>query len=441
MAGIRTSADGQARLAPAAGGAYRRIMPAERVDTLIVGAGQAGLGVSHALAAAGVDQLVLEQGGIGESWRRLRWDSFRLNTPARLNRLPGGPDPVEPDAFPTASEFIVALERQAFRHRLPVRAGVRVRSVTPDPLSGRFRVQTDEGLIVARSVVAASGAARIPRLPPIADHLPADLHQLHTAHYRRPTALPPGGVLVVGGGQSGLQVAEDLLDAGRRVFVATSRVGRFPRRHRGRDVLAWLSEDGYFDAPRPVGRPPRQPQISGVGGGHTISYQALERRGAMLLGRLRDVNGHRLRFDDDLAANAAFADETSAEIRRRIDTYIAGLGIAIGPGEPDPADEPYAPAALPTGPAELDVRAAGISTVIWATGLRADVRWLPAEALDARGEIAHWEGATPIPGLFVVGQPWLRSRRSAMIAGAAHDGPHVAGLVADHLGAPLRAVA
>jgi len=293
-------------------------MRPESFDTVIVGAGQAGLGVSYELTRAGIDHLVLERDGIGQSWRDLRWDSFRLNTPAWMNALPGAPEPPEPDAFLSAEAWIAHLERHAFRHRLPVRCNVAVLRLQRDALRDRFRVETDAGPILANTVVVASGAARLPRVPALGAALPAAIQQVHTADYRRPSGLAPGAVLVVGGGQSGVQIVEDLLDAGRRVLLATSRVGRMPRRHRGRDVMAWLRDMGVLDERRCVlagARTPRQPQVSGTRGGHTVSYQALERRGATLLGRLAGVAGHRVALGDDLAANVAHADAASAELR------------------------------------------------------------------------------------------------------------------------------
>jgi putative flavoprotein involved in K+ transport len=413
-------------------------MPVDRIDSLVIGAGQAGLGVSHELADRGIEHLVLEQGRVGETWRSQRWNAFALNSPAWMNRLPGDAAPVRPDEFPSAPQFAVALERYAFRHRLPVREGVAVRSVTQGPTGDWLSVATGDGLFEARSVIVASGAARVPRLPASASALSRSILQLHTADYRSAAELPAGAVLVVGGGQSGVQIAEDLLHAGREVFLATSTVGRLPRRHRGRDSFAWLVDDGFFDEPGADATAPTNPQIAG---GHTLSYQHLERLGAVLLGGVADMSGARIRLRDDLAYNILHADTVSAALKARIDAHITRTGIDAPPPEADPADEPYPTHALPQSPRELDLRRAGVATVIWATGFDAVSGFLPAAVIGARGEIAQHDGATAVPGLFAIGQAWQRTRRSATIYGVIADAPHLADLIVRRLVARQRRAA
>jgi putative flavoprotein involved in K+ transport len=416
-------------------------MPADRIDSLVIGAGQAGLGVSRELHARGIEHLVLEQGRIGETWRSQRWDGFALNSPAWMNRLPGDAAPVAPDAFPSAREFVVGMERYAFRQRLPVREGVAVRSLDRGASDDWLSIATDEGLLEARSVVVASGGARVPRVPATASALTGSILQLHTADYRSAAQLPAGAVLIVGGAQSGVQIAEDLLQSGREVFLATSAVGRLPRRYRGRDSFAWLVDDGFFDELRPDAPAAPNPQISGVAGGHTLSYQHLERLGAVLLGGVADISGSRVRLRDDVARNVAFADAVSAEHRARMDAYIARSGADAPAPERDPADEPYPLRAIPRAPRELDLRAAGVATVIWATGFDADTGFVRAPVVGDRGEIAQRDGATEVPGLLVIGQPWLRSRRSSTVHGVVADAPHVADLVARRLASRRRLAA
>jgi putative flavoprotein involved in K+ transport len=416
-------------------------MPAEYIDSLVIGAGQAGLGVSRELVRRGVEHLVLEQGRIGETWRSQRWDAFALNSPAWMNLLPDEAEPVRPDEFPSAPEFALGLERYAFGHRLPVRQGVAVRSLDRGSTDGSLTVATDEGRFKARSVVVASGGARVPRVPPVASALPRSILQLHTAEYRNAGELPAGAVLVVGGAQSGVQIAEDLLRAGRDVLLATSAVGRLPRRHRGRDSFAWLVDDGYFDERRDEVATGPNPQISGVAGGHTLSYQHLERMGAVLLGGLAGISGSRLRLRDDLAGNIVFADAVSEALRDRIDAHIARSGTDAREADADPADEPYPMRSIPRGPRELDLRHATVATVIWATGFDVDTGFVRLPVVGERGEIAQRDGATAVPGLFVIGQPWLRSRRSATIYGVVADAPHVADLVSRRLAGRGRAAA
>jgi putative flavoprotein involved in K+ transport len=352
-----------------------------------------------------------------------------------MNRLPGDVEPLRPDAFPSAPEFALGLERYAFRHRLPVREGVGVRAVSDGSTGDRLSVATDEGILQGRSVVVASGGARVPRVPAIAAALSPSILQLHTAAYRNAAQLPTGAVLVVGGGQSGLQIAEDLRHAGRDVFLATSRVGRLPRRYRGRDSFGWLVPDGYFDETRTQATPGRNPQISSGAGGQTLSYQHLERMGAVVLGGLAHISGSRLRLRDDLADNIAFADEMSATLRSRMDAYIARSGVDAPPPDPDPADEPYPTRSVAPALRELDLRRAGVGTVIWATGFGPDTGFLRVPVVGARGEIVQRDGATAVPGLFVTGQPWLRTRRSGTIYGVVPDAAHIADLVAHRVAA------
>ena len=406
------------------------------IDTVVIGAGQAGLGVSRELAARGIDHVVLERGRVGESWRSQRWDSFALNSPAWMNVLPADVAPERPDAFLSAAEFALGLQRYAFRHRLPVREGVGVRGVEGGGPGAPLRVLTDDDdEIEARSVIVASGLSK-PRIPPIALSLSA--FQLHAAGYRNSDHLPAGRVLIVGGGQSGVQIADDLLDAGRDVLLATSKVGRVPRRYRGRDVFGWLEEIGFFDEHRGEAPPNPVPQL---GSHRTLSYQQLEHRGAVLLGGLERATGSRVRFRGDLAHHIVFADAVSAAIRARIDAHIERTGDDAPPAEDDPADEPYRAGALPDGSCAVDLRSAGIGAVIWATGFEPATKFLPDAVAGERGAPAHREGVTAVPGLFVVGHPWLRTRRSGLIAGVAADAPHVADLVVRHLATPRRTAA
>ena len=404
------------------------------IDALVVGAGQAGLGVSYYLARVGVGHRVFERGRIGESWRTQRWDVFRMNTVNAQTVMPGcrygGPDP---EGFMTQHGWVGLLEEFVARNRLPVETGTRVTELAPgEGPVGAYRVATPHGAILARNVVIASGAHVRPRVPDEAGSLPRDPLQMHSADYRNPATLPPGAVLVVGAGQSGCQIAEDLLDAGRTVYLATCRVGRMPRRYRGRDMVVWMHDCGMADArPEDLADPSvrfrGQPQI---GPGHTISLQSLSARGAVLLGRLSGAEGGRLLFADDLAGNLGFADDASADVKRRIDAHIAGVGLDAPAAEPDPAET--IASRLPDPPIpSLDPSAEGISTVIWGTGFDGDFGWLCLPgALDTHGRPAHARGVTACPGIYFTGLPWLSARKSALVTGVEHDGRRIAGLVA-----------
>jgi len=405
------------------------------LEAVVIGAGHAGLAVSRRLTDAGIEHIVLERGEIGETWRTQRWDSFRLNTPNALNRLPGGHEPERPDEFLGRDAWVAELEAYARTRSLPVRTHANVTGVTAATDSG-FDVTIGSGEIVhARSVVVASGIANSKKLPAAAAGIDRGTMVLTTGTYRQPSQLPPGAVLVVGSAQSGCQIAEDLLDAGRDVYLATGTVGRAPRRLRGRDTLAWLSESGWMaqrreDLPDPALIRSPQPQISGVGPrGHTVSLQSLARRGVTLLGHFESAGGTRLRFGDDLAQHVRSGDEGSAKIRQHVDDYIARSGIDAPASEPDPADEP-ADAESFRAPTELDLAARGVRAVIFSTGFGPDYSWLRLPILEADGSITHQEGRTAVRGVWFVGLLWMRSRRSAIISGAMDDSAYVAAEIA-----------
>lgn len=433
--------------APEGPGATGRPTNGTVLDAVVIGAGQAGLGTSYFLRQFGLDHVVLERDRVAASWRTQRWDSFAVNTPNALNALPGdratGP---RADGFYTRDELVESFARYARRFALPLREGAEVVAVEADPAAG-FRVTARDRAggaetLRARSVVVASGIMNRVKIPELAAALPDSVLQLHTAQYRNPAQLAPGAVLVVGSGQSGVQITEELLAAGRRVYLATSRVGRCPRRYRGRDLDEWMWDSGFFDLPRGEIADPgvfarAQPQVSGVGRyGHSLSLQSLARDGAVLLGRLVEVAGATLRFDDSLKDNIRFADADSAEAKAVADRYIAALGIAAPPPEDDPADRPWDDVERVAAPRELDLAAAGIGTVIWCTGFAADFSWLRLPVLDAEGRPRHDGGVAPVPGVYFVGFPWLRRRKSGIICGVEDDAAFVAGQVARRAGAP-----
>jgi putative flavoprotein involved in K+ transport len=386
------------------------------VDAVVVGAGPAGLAVSRALARDGRGHIVLERGRVGWTWRTQRWDSFRLNTPTWASRVPGELMGEAAGAFATADSLVAGLERLAAD--LPVREGVEVRAA--ERVGDLWRIETSDGPLATRAVVIASGFQNVPRRPAFEQTLPDEVRQLHVAEYRSPDALR-GPVLVVGGGQSGLQIAEDVLAAGHRVYLATSRVGRVPRRYRNRDAFEWMRDAGQLDvpteaaAPEVLGSPP--PQISGAG---TVSYQALAKRGVTLLGRALGYDGERLELAPDLGDNVRFADEMSSFFRNAWDAQAAGArGERAFPAVDDPADAPAPHLYRRRGPRSLDLAAHGISTVVWATGFGASVDWLPPGALDDRLR-------PQLPGLHAIGAPWLTHRSSASLYGLVTDAERIA---------------
>jgi putative flavoprotein involved in K+ transport len=390
------------------------------LDAVIVGAGQAGLGVSYFLQQDGRSHVVLERGRIGETWLSQRWDSFRLNTPNFMNVLPGLPyEGPEPDGFWSRDEYAAYLRSYANHWRLPVRTGTAVVSVEQAQRGQGFVVRTEadgqaQEPVTSRSIVIASGMLQKPKVPAVGNCMPAGIAQLHTAGYRNPAALPPGAVLIVGSGQSGVQIAEELLTASRTVYLSTSRVGRVPRRYRGRDILEWWISMKFLDVTyasledKSISRAP-QPQASGIGRyGHTVSLQYLARQGAVILGRLLDVNDGTAYLGDEAADNVRFADQFSQRQKDGVSSHLTEAGIPLPPLEDDPADAPDPQAACVSPLRRLNLGDAKVSTVIWTTGFAGDFSWMHLPVLDAEGIPVHEQGVAPVRGVYLAGFPWRR---------------------------------
>lgn len=415
------------------------------LDTVVVGAGQAGLGTSYFLQRDRRNHVVFERGRIGETWLSQRWDSFQLNTPNLVSTLPGlAYEGAEPDGFWRHDELAAYFERHVERWRLPVRTGVTVVSIERSGTIGQFlvRINGRDGAlepVSTRCVVVTSGIQQTPKFPPARSRIPASITQLHTAAYRNAAALPPGAVVVVGSGQSGVQIAEDLLAAGRKVYLCTGKVGRNPRRYRGRDIFMWGVDMKFWDVTlaslqdKSVTRV-TQAQISGVGRyGHTVSLQSLARQGVVILGRLLDVEGRSLILSDEAAAHVRFADEVSRKRKNDIDDYLTRAGLPLPPLEPDPADEPDPRAECASPLRRLDLHDAQIGAIIWATGFTADFSWIRLPVFDEGGAPIHERGVSPVPGVYFVGFPWLHTRKSGLIYGIKEDAEHVVNVIAQHL--------
>jgi putative flavoprotein involved in K+ transport len=394
------------------------------IDCVVVGAGPAGLAASAALSARGVEHLVLERGRAGETWRTQRWDSFRLNTPGWMNRLLGGQ---ARDHYATGAEVVQRLEKLAADR--PVHEGVAVARLAP--AADGYALRTGAGDVLARTVVVATGDQNLPRVPALAGRFPDRVAQFHTAGYRSPDQLPDGAVLVVGSAQSGCQIAEDLLAAGRRVVLATSPVGRVPFRHRGRESVEWLVEAGFMDQrpgdlPDPSAMHAAQPILAP---GRGLSLQALARAGATLVGRPVAVDGERVGFDRAAAANVAAGDAFAARMRAMIDQLIRRRGVDAPPAEPDDHD---APIDLDP-PSSLDLRAEDVGSVVWCTGFGGDFSWLDPALVDAGGQPRHHAAAAPVPSVWYVGLRWLFRRRSSLLFGFPDDAATVADAVRSRL--------
>ena len=413
------------------------------IEAIVIGAGQAGLAASYHLARRGIEHLVLERGGVGETWRSQRWTSFVLNTPNWMSLLPGESEVAATrDEFLPLAAFVAYLQTYADGRGLPIRTGTTVTTVEAQSGSFAVSIRSEAGdeVLRARSIVVASGGQRVPRIPAIAHDLPPGIRQLAAADYRDPASLPPGAVLVVGSAQTGVQVAEDLVAGGRTVYLCTSAVGRFPRRYRGRDVLEWLSLVGLFDIPieqlpDPSVRFLATAIVSGVGPlGHTVSLQGLAAQGAILLGRPARVSGDRISLDPTVGRNVAVGDRVSAETKIQSDDGLRALGVPLPPiGPDDPADQPHPdPLSIPSR-AELDLESAGVGSVIWTTGFSGDFGYLPGSILDDGGRPVQVHGVTPMPGVFCLGLPWMARRRSGLISGVDGDAAFVVERLAEQI--------
>lgn len=408
-------------------------------NTVVVGAGQAGLATSYWLGRHGVEHRLLERRpALGGAWQD-RWDSFYLNTPNFSLDLPGKTyEGTEPDGFQPRDATIDWFRRYAEEIAAPVELGTDVTRIAP--ADSGFTVETDRGTWAARNVVLASGAFQRPRIPPAAVGISPDVLQLHSHDYRSPGQLPDGAVLVVGTGQSGGQITEDLLDAGRTVHLSVSSCPEAPRRYRGRDVFHWIMQVNVHGPeyginalqvgalPSPAGRFMCNPLLSGNGGGRSIHLRGLGRRGVRLHGRFEGMHDGDLAFTDDLAERLALVEAGFGQrLGKLSDAYIKAAGIDA----PD-ADVPEPDGWLPQGSgARLDLQAEGITSVIWCTGYGLDFSMLDLPLLDEWGYPRHLRGVTEHPGLYAVGLPWLTRHISATLPGAGPDAEYVA----EHLAA------
>lgn len=405
-------------------------MTTEQIEVLVVGAGQAGVAMSEHLSDNGVPHLVLERDRIAERWRTMRWDSLVANGPAWHDRFPGMEfQDVAADAFATKDQVAGYFEAYAEKINAPVRTGVEVTSVTRQEGRPGFRVETSEGVIDARYVVAATGPFQRPVIPPIVPATAAPL-QIHSSDYRNPDQLPEGNVLVVGAGSSGVQIADELQRSGRQVFLSVGPHDRPPRSYRGRDFCWWLGVLNLWDLETPpAGAEHVTIAVSGARGGHTVDFRALEAIGIQLVGLTDAYDDGVLTFREDLAANITAGDVNYLALLRAADAWVERNGLdlpeepqahILGP-DPEAAREPLL---------SLDLAEAGITSIVWATGFALDFGWLQVDAFDEAGRPAHRRGVSAEPGVYFLGLPWLSRRGSSFIWGVWHDAKHIAGHIA-----------
>jgi putative flavoprotein involved in K+ transport len=398
----------------------------EKINTIIVGGGQGGLSTSYYLKKQGREHIILEKTDQAAQVWRNRWDSFTLATPNWMTRLPGavyqGDDP---DGFMPRDEVVTYFEEYIEQFDLPVRYGVQVTGV--EPVGAGYLVMTDQGDIEAVNVVIAAGLHQQGRIPSFSANVPSEIVQLHSNEYHNPEALPAGAVLVVGSAQSGCQIAEELNQNGRKVYLSVGSAGRAPRRYRGKDVTWWLEKIGFFSRtadqlPSPKARFAGSPQATGKGGGHTINLHQFVRDGVVLLGHLQDIQDGQVVLAPDVKENLAKADKFEDDLVKQINDYIERNELDI-PSEALPElNDAYEAGEI----LDLDLKSAGISSIVWATGFKFDFSWVNLPIFDEDGfPVVEW-GVTEHPGLYFIGLPFLRTSGSGLLSGVGADSAHIA---------------
>ncbi|MCZ2849830.1 flavin-containing monooxygenase [Modestobacter sp. VKM Ac-2978] len=400
-------------------------MSIERTEVVVVGAGQAGVAMSEHLTERGIPHVVLERARIAEQWRTGRWDSLVANGPVWHDRFPGLEFDLEPNGFAPKEQVADYFAAYAAKFGAPVRCGVEVTAVRKNDGRPGFRVETSEGTIDARYVVAATGPFQRPVFPPI---VPADagVSQMHSAAYRNPQQLPAGAVLVVGAGSSGVQIAEELRSSGREVYLSVGPHDRPPRRYRDRDFVWWLGVLGKWDAAAPPqGAEHVTIAVSGANGGHTVDFRELAATGVQLLGMTASYDRGTMTFASDLRTNVENGDANYLAVLDEADEHVRRNGLDL-PEEPGARVLGPDPACLTDPVLELDLAAAGVTTIIWATGYAPDYRWLRIDAFDDRGRPQHQRGVSAEPGVYFLGLPWQSRRGSSFIWGVWHDAKYIA---------------
>lgn len=403
------------------------------INTVIVGGGQAGLACSYYLTQHQIDHVIFEQAmQPASAWREQRWDTFTLVTPNWAFLLPGasydGPDP---NGYMRREEVISRLEHYIDRYALPIQYGIKVLSVNRSDDDTSYMILTNQEVWHAKNLVIATGLFQKPKLPSFYQQISPRLVQLHSCEYHNPAQLPLGAVLVVGSAQSGAQIAEELLESGRKVYLAVSHAGRVPRRYRGQDIVYWLDQIGFFDRTAAMLASPKlkfagNPQVTGKNGGHTINLNALAGKGLRLYGHLMDAKGERIVFADDLKLSLENTDKGEADILKKIDGYIETCELKLQKEIIPELKDGYEQ----TNPLELNLSDEGISTIIWATGFAFDFSFIHLPIRDADGFPITRKGVSEFPGLYFVGMPFINTMKSGLLMGIGADAKYITSLIA-----------
>ncbi len=406
----------------------------EKLDTIIIGGGQAGLSLSYLLTQQGREHLVLEKAAkAGEAWRH-RWDSFTFVTPNWAIRLPGGEyQGNDPDGYLPREDIIAMFESYVAVHNLPVRFGVGARAVKRTEAG--YTVEADGSTWEAANVVVATGSFQKPKLPSFSINLPTGILQLHSGEYRNPGSLPPGAVLVIGSGQSGCQIAEELYQSGRKVFLSVGSAGRALRRYRGQDIFWWLDKSGFFDRtldklPSPKARFAGNPQASGTRGGHTINLHQFARDGVTLLGRVQGASDHKIVLAPNLKEALGKIDGFEVNLLKMIDGFVEKAGLDAPKEDVAQLRDGYDSEVI----TELDLEAAGVTTIIWAMGYAFDFSLVQLPIFDGDGYPVQQRGVTDYPGLYFLGLHWLHTSKSTLLMGVGEDAAYVAEHIAARAG-------
>jgi putative flavoprotein involved in K+ transport len=400
-------------------------MSVVEVETLIIGGGQAGLAMSEHLTKRCKSHFILERHRIAERWRSERWDSLVSNGPAWHDRLPTATFPCDPNSFATKDQIVAYFVAYAKTIAAPVRCGVEVTTLRNKPGESAFLAQTSDGVYTAHNVVVATGPFQHPIVPTIVA-ANAGIEQIHSVNYRNPAQLRDGAVLVVGAGSSGVQIAEELLRAGRSVYLSVGRHKRPPRRYRGRDIVWWFQVLGVWDATAAApGMEHVTVAVSGANGGQTVDLRDLSARGMTLLGSARGYDDGVMTFSADLPKNIAQGDADYLALLEAADAYVAKNHLEL-PEEPQARQIGPDPLCVTDPLLQLKFRDAGIASIIWATGYALDFSWIHLDTFDNRGRPVHQRGVSDVPGLYFLGLPWLSRRASAFISGVWDDADYLA---------------